>query len=275
MSQPPQFGATAPSALPPSALPLSAFARDIASGRPVIAAWCGLPEPTVPGLLAREAFDAIAIDMQHAPVDLRAVVSAIPLVAAAGKPTIVRVPVDDFATVSRVLDAGAAGIVAPMIDTAEDARRLVAFAKFPPVGGRSWGPAGALALTGMDHATYFAQANDITIVLAMIETRAALDAIDDILAVEGLDGIFIGPADLSVGLSQGARLDPEGAQVDEAMRHAIARTRAAGKRIGVFAASPARGRAMVEMGFDLVALGSDTMFMQAGARAALTTAKGE
>lgn len=258
----------------PGTAALSALSRGLSGTSPVLVGWCGLPEPTVPGLLAREPFDAIAIDMQHAPVDLRAVVSAIPLVAAAGKPTIVRVPVGDFATVSRVLDAGAVGIIAPMIDTPEDARRLVSFAKFPPVGGRSWGPAGALALTGMDHPTYFARANGLVVVLAMIETRAALDAIDEILAVEGLDGIFIGPADLSVGLSQGARLAPEGAEVDAAMRHAIERARAAGKSIGAFAANPARGRALVEMGFDLVALGSDTMFMQAGARAAVATARG-
>jgi 4-hydroxy-2-oxoheptanedioate aldolase len=103
----------------------------------------------VAGLLAREGFDAVTLDMQHGFIDFGVAMRAIPLIVAAGKPGIVRIPVGEFATASRLLDAGATGIIAPMINTVEDARRLAAFTKFPPVGERSWGPAGALALTGL------------------------------------------------------------------------------------------------------------------------------
>src|SRR3954469_2541792 len=89
------------------------------AGSPVLAAWCGLPEPAVAGLLAREAFDAVTIDMQHGAIDFAAAVRAVPLIAAAGKPAIVRIPVGDFAAASRLLDAGASAVIAPMINTIE------------------------------------------------------------------------------------------------------------------------------------------------------------
>ena len=124
-------------------------------------------------------------------------------VALAGKPTIVRVPVGEFALASRLLDAGASGILAPMINSGEDARRLVEFVKFPPLGQRSWGPRAALTLSGLDGPAYLKAANAMTQAIAMIETRAALDALDEILGVEGVDGVFVGPSDLSIALSGG------------------------------------------------------------------------
>ncbi|MGJ3262979.1 MAG: HpcH/HpaI aldolase family protein [Salinarimonas sp.] len=234
---------------------------------PTLSAWCGLPEPTIAGLLAAEAFDAVTLDMQHGAVDFREAACAIPLVAARGKPTLVRVPVGGYATAARLLDAGAAGIIAPMIGSVADARAFVAQTKYPPSGARSWGPSAALALTGLDTPTYFGEANAQTVALAMIETRAALEAIDDILAVEGLDGIFIGPADLSVALSDGAGVTPASPAVDAALDHALARTRAAGKHIGVYAHDASRAAVFRAKGFDLVAACSDTAFLAAGARA--------
>ncbi len=243
------------------------------AGPPALTAWCGLPDASVPALLAREDFDAVTIDMQHGAIDFAATVRAIPLIAAAGKPAIVRVPVAEFATASRLLDAGASGIIAPMINTIEDARRLAAFTKFPPLGERSWGPHPAMALTGLGPEAYFGAANGFALALAMVETREALAIVDDILAVEGVDAIFIGPSDLSIALSNGRSLDPASREVDEALDHAIARTRAAGKLIGVYAASGARAAELVAKGFDLVALGSDSALLRAGAQAALKTVR--
>lgn len=250
------------------------LAARLRAAEPAISAWCGLPAPELAGLLAAEAFDAVTLDMQHGTIDLREAVRAIPLVAAQGKPTIVRVPVGAFATASRLLDAGAAGIIAPMIDTPADARALVAHTRFPPVGGRSWGPSGAMALTGLDAAGYFSAADAQTVVLAMVETRAAIEAVDDILAVDGLDGVFIGPADLSIALSGGAGVDPASSAVDAALDHALARARAAGKRIGVYAHLPERAALFRAKGFDLVAAGSDSAFLGAGARALLAALDG-
>src|SRR5215211_3344710 len=166
---------------------VSGLADRLRSGSPVLSAWCAIPEPSVAGLLAREGFDAVTLDMQHGAVDFATAVRALPLLAAAGKPALVRVPVGEFATASRMLDAGAAAVIAPMINTVNEARRFASFMKYPPIGERSWGPHGALALTGLRPADYLAKANEFSMSLAMVETREALNAVDEILAVQGLD----------------------------------------------------------------------------------------
>jgi len=244
------------------------LALDLRAGKTVFTHWCGIPSPLVAGMLAREpGFGSVVLDMQHNPVDFATALHGIPMVAGAGKPCVVRIPVGEFQTASRLLDAGASGIIAPMINTVEDARRFVEFAKFPPVGGRSWGPVGALALTGMSGPDYFRAANDFSLTFAMIETREALDAVDDILAVEGIDGIFIGPSDLSIGLTGGRSLDPLSAEVNAALDHAAARARAAGKFAGSFAGSGERAADNVRRGYQFVTIGSDLGYLKAGVTA--------
>src|SRR3954454_3131209 len=243
---------------------VTALGERLKEKSPVITAWCGIPEPWIAALMAREAYDAVTCDMQHGTYDLAAVVRAIPLVAAAGKPALARIPVGEFQSASKLLDAGASAIIAPMIDTVEDARRLVSFVKFPPVGARSWGPHGALAFSGLAPADYLAQANGFSLAFAMIETRAALEAVDAILATPGLDGIFLGPSDLSVTLSGGASLDPTGQAVDAALAHALARGRAAQKFVGVYAATGARAATFLKQGFSPVAVASDTACLRLG-----------
>lgn len=252
---------------------VEALAKSLRAGKTVFSAWLGMPEPGIPGLLAREpGFGCVVLDMQHGTIDYLAATRAIQLVAAAGKPCLPRIPVGDFGTASRLLDAGGSGIIAPMINTVADARAFASFVKFPPVGERSWGPHPALTLTGLAPPAYFAGANDFVLAFAMIETREALDAVDDILAVGGIDGLFIGPSDLSIGLSRGASLDPLGAEVTAAIGHALQRARAAGKLAGIYAASGERAGEFARMGYDLVAVGSDIAFLRAGAAAMLKAA---
>jgi 4-hydroxy-2-oxoheptanedioate aldolase len=250
------------------------FPELLRRGSPVLSAWCGLPEPSIPGLLAREAFDAVTMDMQHGAIDFAAALQAVPLIAAAGKPALVRVPIGDFAAVSRFLDAGVSGVIAPMINTIEDARRFAAFTKFPPVGERSWGPHGALALSGLQPADYFQRANSLTVSFAMVETREALGIIDDILAVPGIDGVFIGPSDLSIALSGGREINPAGPEVEEALDFALSRVNAAGKVAAIFAATGARAAELVRKGFHMVTVASDITMLRAGAQAALGAARG-
>lgn len=253
---------------------VAALAARFREGKPLITAWCGIPEPSVAGLLAAEAFDTVTLDMQHGAHDFDSISRTVALVAARGKPTLARVPVGGFSTVSRLLDAGISGIIAPMVNTVEDARRFAAMAKYPPLGERSWGPGPALMLSGLSPETYLKEANGFCQTLAMIETREALAALDDILAVDGIDGIFIGPSDLSIALSNGAGLDPDGAAVRDALKHAMARTRAAGKRIGIYSLSGPRTRELIGQGFDLIALSGDSALLRAGAAAALREARG-
>lgn len=257
--------------MPEHGLPYD-FARRIGGGSGLLTGWVGIPDPLLAGHLAREAFDAVVLDMQHGQLDLATTIDCIAHVALAGKPSIVRVPVDDFATASQVLDAGAVGIIAPMINSAQEARRLAAFTKYPPLGERSWGPGLALNMHGRPPADYLAGANAATLVFPMIETVSALAALDDILAVEGIDGVFLGPYDLSIALSRGT-LDPTSADVEQAIDRVAERCRAHGKRSVAMAGGGARARHFIARGYDLVALGPDSAQLREGARLNIEAAR--
>jgi 4-hydroxy-2-oxoheptanedioate aldolase len=226
---------------------LRKLAGRLAANGEALCAWVTVNEPAVADWLAREAFDAVALDMQHGAIDFDGAMRSILSVALAGKPTIVRVPVGEFALASQLLDAGACGILAPMINSRDDAWRLVDFVKYPPLGQRSWGPRTALPLSGLDATAYLNAANAMTQAIAMIETRAALDALDDILAVDGVDGVFVGPSDLSIALSGGATLEPRGAALMTEARRIAERAKAHGKFAAMFCFDGADARAMLAM----------------------------
>jgi 4-hydroxy-2-oxoheptanedioate aldolase len=241
----------------------------------VFCAWVGMNEPAVAEALAREAFDAVVLDLQHGAFDFVGASRAILSVALAGKPTVIRAPVGEFSLASRLLDAGAAGVIAPMVNSRDDAKRLVAFTKFPPLGERSWGPRAVLPLSGLEGPAYLAAANAMTQTIAMIETRAALDAIDDILAVDGVDGVFIGPSDLSIALNDGRRADPRGAALMAAAGRIVARTKAHGKYAAMFCFDGADARAMAALGFRFCTVSSDQALLRDAARAELSEARAE
>jgi 4-hydroxy-2-oxoheptanedioate aldolase len=250
-----------------------AFATRIRTGAPAFAAWCGIPDPLVPEIMCREGFDCAVLDMQHGAIDYAVAMQGIASCALAGKPAIVRVPVGEFTTASRVLDGGAAGIIAPMVNSVADAKQLAAFTKFPPMGERSWGPHKALALTGLSPLAYLSQCNGFTLTIAMIETRAAMDALDGILAVPGIDGVFVGPSDLSIALTNGATVDQLHPEVDKALDHIAARAKAAGKFASAFCADGKRAAEVAAKGYKLMSIGTDNLLLRAGSRAALEAAK--
>lgn len=251
----------------------AALSQRILGENGLITGWVTLPEPLIAAHLAQEDVDAVCLDMQHGQIDIRAAVLSISQILMAGKPAIVRVPVGDFATASRVLDVGASGIIAPMINSVEDARALVEFTKFPPVGKRSWGPALALANTGLTPAQYLEVANRNTVVIAMIETREALDAIDDILAVEGIDGAFVGPTDLSLSLAGGTNVDATRADVDEQLDYVVSRCRAHGKAASAYAIPNSKAANLLGRGFNLIAIGTDMIQLRESTRALLAAAR--
>jgi 4-hydroxy-2-oxoheptanedioate aldolase len=242
---------------------VTALGERLKQKSPVITAWCGIPEPWIAALMAREAYDAVTCDMQHGTYDLAAAVRAIPLIAAAGKPALARIPVGEFQTASKLLDAGASGIVAPMINTVEDARRFVSFMKFPPVGERSWGPLVSMALSGLQPTDYLGQANGFSIALAMIETREALDNVEAIAGTPDLTGLYIGPSDLAQSLGYPIQLDPTGAEVMAAIERILNAAKAAGIRAGMHCMMPDYARSMVTKGFDFVTLGNDVRMLTA------------
>jgi 4-hydroxy-2-oxoheptanedioate aldolase len=252
---------------------LGMLARRLAANGKALCAWVTVNEPAVAEWLAREGFDAVALDMQHGAIDFDGAMRSILNVALAGKPTIVRVPVGAFALASQLLDAGASGILAPMINSSDDALRLVEYLKFPPLGQRSWGPRTALPLSGLDPTPYLKAANTMTQAIAMIETRAALEALDDILAVKGVDGVFVGPSDLSIALSGGASVEPRGAALITEARRVAARAKAHGKYAAMFCFDGADARAMLALGYRVCTIASDQTLMRAAAKGELAAAR--
>jgi 4-hydroxy-2-oxoheptanedioate aldolase len=252
---------------------LASLTARLKAGDGLALAWSALPEPAVVEMLLRAGYDAGMLDMQHGGWTYERALAGIAAAGAAGRPCIVRIPVGDFATASRLLDAGAAGIVAPMIDSPADARAFARFCKYPPTGQRSWGPMRAMDASGLSATDYLGAANGLQIALAMIETRAALDALDAILDVEGIDGVLVGPADLSIALSGGRTLDPLAKEVDAAMDKVAAACRARGKWAAAYTTSGARARATLARGFHMVSISNDQYLLREIATAELVAAK--
>jgi 4-hydroxy-2-oxoheptanedioate aldolase len=251
------------------------LARRLKAGEAVYTAWCGLPYPMVAEITGREGFVAVTLDSQHGLWDTASLVTGIAAVHQGGAAPIVRVPVGDFSTVSRALDFGAEGIIAPMINTEADARAFAAAAKYPPIGDRSWGPHRATMLGGVaDQRDYLAQANALTVTFAMTETRTALANLNAIAATPGIDGLFLGPSDLSIALSNGSSLDPLSKEVEGHLDRIIAGCQKAGKIAGAYCHNAERAVALAKRGVRFLAVSSDMAFLRAGAAAQLKVLRG-
>jgi 4-hydroxy-2-oxoheptanedioate aldolase len=245
-----------------------ALARRLRAGETVFAGWCALGSAIVAETVAREGFDAVVLDAQHGLWDTAGVIAGTAALSTAGSAPIVRIPLGEFGFVSRALDFGAEAIIAPMINSAADARQFVATAKYPPLGERSWGPQRAMTLQGQTVATdYLRDANDGTLTLAMIETPQALANADAIAAVPGIDALFIGPYDLSTSLSAGKSQDLGAAEVERAINAICAAANNAGKIPGIYCRDAARALAMAKRGFRFLTVGSDMGLLREGAAA--------
>jgi 4-hydroxy-2-oxoheptanedioate aldolase len=256
------------------AIPAFSLATRLRAGETVFSGWCGLPYPLVAETLARDGFPAVTIESQHGLWDVGGILNGVAAVRQGGAAPIVRVPLGDFALVSRALDFGAEGIIAPMINTPADARALAAAAKFPPIGERSWGPHRAMTLGGVpDMATYLREANDHVIILAMIETRTALQNFETIIATPGIDGFFLGPSDLSIALSNGSGVDPLSKEVDSHLDTLIAGAQRAKKIPGAYCHSAERAAALAKRGVKFLAVSSDLAMLRAGAAAVMNVLK--
>ncbi|MFN4276285.1 MAG: HpcH/HpaI aldolase family protein [Ferrovibrio sp.] len=238
------------------------------AGGTALNGWIALPSPLAAEALMQAGWDSVTIDMQHGTADYADLLSLLPIIEKAGAAPFVRVPWLDEAAIMRALDAGALGIIAPMIETAKDARRLVAACLYPPAGSRSFGPIRArLACSEIYEDT--ARANAEVIPLAMIETRAAVENLDEILAVPGLGGLYIGPADLALACGYKPGFDREEPDMLDLIVHILKRCTAAGLPCGLHCGSPVYAARMVAKGFALLTVGSDARFLEAGARAAV------
>lgn len=221
----------------------------------IVNAWCSIPSTVTAELIARAGFDAVTIDLQHGLSDLQTALPMLQIIDGLGLPVLVRVPWLEPGIIMKVLDFGASGIICPMINTPEEAKRLVDYCRYAPKGQRSFGPTRAGIAFGADYAT---KANDHLVILPMIETSAALERAEEIASVEGVSGVYVGPADLGLSLGATATLAPTAPHVLAAIDTILAAARRAGKFAGTHCGTPEMVTDMHAKGFRLATLSTDT-----------------
>lgn len=225
--------------------------------------WLAIPNGFSAETMAHQGWDTLTIDLQHGVVDYQAMVGMLQAISTTDTVPVVRVPWLEPGILMKTLDAGAYGVICPMINTREDAQKLVAYTHYAPRGTRSFGPVRALLYGGADYPQH---ANDTIVAFAMIETAKALDNLDDILSVEGLDAIYIGPSDLSLALGCKPTFDEVDPKAAQAIDHILERARAHGVVAGIHNGTPEAALARIAKGFRFVTVSSDARLMAAGAQ---------
>ncbi len=242
------------------------------AGKPVLGSWLQASSPCIAEIFANAGYRWMGLDVEHTSASYELVESVARAAYGRGADLLVRVSQADQIEIRRCLDCGAQGVIVPYIESAEQAQKAVAAAKYPPVGvrgfafmrGNNW---------GVDFDEYAAKANEETLVIGMIESKKGVDNIDEILAVEGLDGVFIGPYDMSG--SYGVPGQTQHALVKEAIAKVLAACKKAGKAPGqhIVRSKPEQIQAALEQGFTFICLDGDIIFLDQVSRATLQTAK--
>jgi 4-hydroxy-2-oxoheptanedioate aldolase len=233
------------------------------SGGAAINGWLAIPNSFSAETMAHQGWDSLTIDLQHGVVDYQAMVPMLQAISTTDTVPVVRVPWLEPGIIMKTLDAGAYGVICPMINTREDAQKLVAWSHYAPRGTRSFGPIRAFLYGGADYPQH---ANDTIVTFAMIETAQALDNLDAILSVEGLDAIYIGPSDLSLALGCRPVFDDVDPKAQEAIDHILERAKAHGLVAGIHNGTPEGAMARIAKGFQFTTVSSDARLMAAGAQ---------
>ena len=254
--------------------PVNTFKQALQNQQAQIGLWLGLAEPYCAEILAGTGYDWLLIDGEHAPNDVRSVLGQLQAVASAtsalaspGSQPVVRLPVGEVALIKQYLDLGAQTLLVPMVDTAAQAAQLAQAMRYPPQGIRGMGSALARSSRWQRYPNYIHEANAEVCLLVQAETVQAMKNLDAIAATPGVDGVFIGPADLSA--SMGFSGNPGHPEVQAAMEDGIARILRAGKAPGILATSEAKARKWLDAGALFVAVGVDTMLLTEAAIALL------
>jgi 4-hydroxy-2-oxoheptanedioate aldolase len=248
----------------PGNLPRNAFKQALSKCERQVGLWCSLANPIAAEILAGAGFDWIVIDGEHAPNDITTLLPQLQAMRGGTAEPVFRVPWNDAVIIKRALDVGARSLLIPFVQNAEEARKAVAAARYPPLGirGVSVGP------RANDYGriqNYHRNAHLDTCILVQLETTDALKQIEAVAAVEGVDGIFIGPSDLAA--ASGHLANPKHPDVQAAIKDAAARIRATGKSAGTLTGNADDGEALFEMGYNFTAVGSDSGILARNAEA--------
>lgn len=240
-----------------------------AEGRPTINGWLSIGNPFTAEIMAAQGYDSVTIDVQHGALDYSSVLPMFQAMRASGVVPMARVPWLEPGIVMKVLDAGAYGVICPMVNTPEQAAEFVSYLRYPPLGQRSFGPTRANFSAG---ANYAAEANGEILAFAMIETAQGMENLDAIAATPGLDGIYVGPADLTLGLTQG-RLTPgfdrEEPEMIAALQEIVTACKKHGIRAALHCGTPEYAARAIGWGFDMTTVSGDSRLLAAAAAASV------
>lgn len=245
--------------------PLNPFKAALAAGKTQFGCWLGLANTLTTELMGTARFDWLVIDGEHGPNDLRSILAQLQVLAASDSHPVVRVPIGDTYLIKQVLDAGAQTVLVPMVDDAEHARQLVRDVTYPPQGDRGVGFALTRASRFSQIKDYGKTADAQICLLVQIESVKGMAALDDILNIDGIDGVFIGPADLAADMGHmGNALHPD---VQSVIMDALKRIRAAGKAPGILSTHDPMTQAALDAGAQFVAVGADVLLLSHAAQA--------
>ncbi|RMF33124.1 MAG: 2,4-dihydroxyhept-2-ene-1,7-dioic acid aldolase [Alphaproteobacteria bacterium] len=240
-----------------------------ADGQATINGWLSIGSPFSAEIMAAQGFDSLTVDIQHGALDYHDMLPMFQAMRASGVVPMARVPWLEPGIIMKALDGGAYGIICPMVNSRKEAETLVGCMRYPPSGNRSFGPTRVNFSAGPGYA---AEANDQILALAMIETAEAMANLDAIVTTPGLDGVYIGPADLTLGVTAG-RLAPgfdrEEPEMVEAIRRVLDAAKAAGIRAGLHCGSPDYAARAIGWGFDMVSISNDVRLLAGAAQSAV------
>jgi 4-hydroxy-2-oxoheptanedioate aldolase len=242
-------------------------------GDAAINGWLSISSPFSAEIMAAQGYDSLTVDIQHGIIDYAGAVTMLQAMRASGVTPLARVPWLDPGAIMKVMDAGAYGVICPMVNSREQAERLVSYMRYPPGGTRSFGPTRANFSAG---AGYASEANDEILCLAMIETAEAMDNLQDITTTPGLDGVYIGPADLTLGVTNG-RLGPgfdrEEPEMVSAIQTILSAAKGSGISAGLHCGTPEYAAKAIGWGFDLVTIANDVRLLAGAAASTVARAR--
>ena len=242
-----------------------------ADGGAVVNGWLAIPDSFAAESVAHTKFDSVTVDMQHGMVDYQSAVGMLQGISTTDKTPLVRVPWNDPIPIMKVLDAGAYGIVCPMINDREEAERFVGACRYYPEGYRSFGPIRAGLYAGPD---YGSKANETIVTMAMIETGPSLKNLDDIMSTPGLDGIYVGPSDLAISLGHPPSPDPTIPEVVDTIETILAAAKRNDVIPGIHCASGDMAKRMIAKGFRFCPISNEVRLMMAKCNEEVAVAKG-
>ena len=237
-----------------------------AEGRTAVNGWLSMSGILSTEIMARAGWDSLTIDMQHGTADYADMLAMLAVIQQTPTVPMVRARWNDPAHIMQILDAGALGVICPMIESVDDAARFVSCCRYPPQGTRSFGPIRARYCWGEG---YVAGANDAILPIAMIETKSALENLEQILRIDGLGGIYIGPVDLGMALGYPPGLDRREPGFIEVVEHILAEAKRCGVPVGIHCGGPEYAKEMAKKGASLVTAGTDARFVEIGCAQAM------